>query len=286
MPPAEGAVVLANMGPAIMRSPYAKHNFVGGNVYMLGVLNNFGGELGVQAGTEHFDATLARTLTQLQSQTAALVITDPVLADTMLSFDITTNILTGHKFPTGYPSRRAWLHVTVKDSNGQVVFESGGVRNDGTIDGNDNDGDALAFEPHYDEITSPDQVQIYETVMQDVYGSVTTVLLSASSYAKDNRILPSGFDKTAVTNDIAPQGKALTDNNFIGGMDTVTYHVDMSNSTGPFTVDVKLLYQSIAGRWAQDVSTYNTEQAQIFSAYYNTLPNQPVIVAIQSVQSK
>ena len=92
---------------------------------MLGVLKNFGGELGVQAGTEHFDATIARTLTQLQSQTAALAITDPVLADTMLSFDVTTSVLTGHKFPTGCPSRRAWLHVTVRDTDGQVVFESG-----------------------------------------------------------------------------------------------------------------------------------------------------------------
>ena len=286
MPPAVGGVVLANQGPAIMREPFAKHTFVGGNVYMLDVLKNFGGELGVQADAEHFDATSARTLTQLQSQTAALAITDPVLADTMLSFDVTTNVLTGHKFPTGYPSRRAWLHVTVKDANGQIVFESGSVSDNGAISGNDNDANALVFEPHYDEITSPEQVQIYETIMQDVYGDVTTILLSASAYSKDNRLLPAGFDKTAVTPDIIPQGEALTDDDFVDGVDTVTYHVDAGSATGPFTVEVELLYQTIAFRWAQDVSTHNTEQAQRFSAYYNTLPNLPVVVTAQSVQSE
>ena len=286
MPPAVGAVVLANLGPPIMRSPYAKHNFVGGNVYMLNVLKNFGGELGVQAGPEHFDATTARTLTQLQSQTAALAITDLLIADKLLSFDITTNILTGHKFPTGYPSRRAWLHVTVKDANEQIVFESGSVSSNGAISGNDNDTSALTFEPHYDEITSPEQVQIYEAIMQDVYGNVTTMLLSASAYSKDNRLLPAGFDKMAVTTDIATKGIALNDDDFSSGVDTVTYRVDTGNTTGPFSVEVELLYQSIAFRWAQDASAYDTEPSQAFLAYYNTLPNLPVLVAIQSVQSE
>ncbi len=286
MPPAEGAVVLSNRGPAIMRSPYAKHNFVGGNAYMLDVMKNFGGELGVLAGPEHFDATIDRTLVQLQSQSAALAITDPILADKLLSFDITTNILTGHKFPSGYPSRRAWLHVTVKDNNGQIVFESGSVSSKGTISGNDNDANSMAFEPHYDEITSPEQVQIYEAIMQDVYGNVTTVLLAASGYLKDNRLLPVGFDKTTVTADISPKGKALTDDDFIGGVDTVTYRVDTENTTGPFTVEAELLYQSIAYSWAQDISAYETEPALAFSDYYRTLPNLPIIAAAESAETK
>jgi hypothetical protein len=286
MPPAEGAVVLANRGPAILRSPYAKHSFVGGNVYMLQVLKSFGGELGVQAGPEHFDATIARTLKQLQTQTAALAVLNPVLTGATLDFDVLVDVLTGHKFPTSYPSRRAWLHVTVKDTNGQIVFESGGVGQDSAISGNDNDVDPLAFEPHYDEITSPEQVQIYEPTMHDVYGNVTTELLLAASYVKDNRLLPIGFDKGTVPDDIAPQGAAWLDDNFVGGTDTVTYRIDTGDAKGPFTVDVELLYQSISYRWARNISTYDTEQAQLFSAYYNTLPNLPVVVAAQSVESK
>ena len=286
MPPAEGAVVLANLGPAIRRSPYAKHSFVGGNVYMLKVLKNFGGELGVQAGTDHFDATIVRTLTQLQTQTASLAVFDPFLTGATLNFDVIVDVLTGHKFPTSYPSRRAWLHVIIKDANGQVIFESGGVGQDGAISGNDNDVDPLAFEPHYDEITSPEQVQIYEPIMHDVYGNVTTELLLAASYVKDNRLLPVGFDKGTVPDDIAPQGAARLDDDFVSGTDTVTYRIDTGDAEGPFTIDVELLYQSISYRWAQNTSAYDTEQAQLFSAYYNTLPNLPVVVAAESVENK
>jgi hypothetical protein len=49
---------------------------------------------------------------------------------------------------------------------------------------------------------------------------------------------------------------------------------------------VELLYQSISYRWAQNTSAYDTEQAQLFSAYYNTLPNLPVVVAAESVENK
>lgn len=286
MPPAEGAVVLANQGPAIGRSPYARHSFAGGNLYVLSILKNFGGELGVQADTGHFDATIARTLTQLQTRTATLTVSDPVLTGKALNFDVTVNVLTGHKFPTSYPSRRAWLHATVKEANGQVIFESGNVSQNGAINGNDNDANPLAFEPHYDEITSPEQVQIYEPIMHDVYGNVTTGLLLAASYVKDNRLLPVGFDKTAVTLDIAPQGDALADDDFGNGADTVTYGVDTGDAQGPFTVEVALLYQSIGYRWAQNISEYETEAAQVFSAYYNTLPNLPVVVVAQSIESR
>ena len=77
--------------------------------------------------------------------------------------------LTGHKLPTGYPSRRAWLHVTVRDADGRSWCSSRApIAPTGAIAGNDNDEDAGRFEPHYDEIRSADQVQIYESVMVDV----------------------------------------------------------------------------------------------------------------------
>ena len=151
--------------------------------------------------------------------------------------------------------------------------------------GNDNDENPLAFETHYNEIASPDQVQIYESIMLDVSGDLTTVLLSASSYSKDNRLLPEGFDKTAVTDDIAPYGDALTDDNFTGGGDSVTYKIDTGSSDGPFQVNAELLYQSISYRWAEDLSTYDTEPSHLFTEYYDTLSNQPVVLAFLIVNS-
>jgi hypothetical protein len=85
----------------------------------------------------------------------------------------------GHKLPTAFPSRRAWLYVVVRDHNGRTVVESGALHTDGSIQNNDNDADPRKFEPHYEEITQPGQVQIYESIMKDSGGHVTTGLLSA-----------------------------------------------------------------------------------------------------------
>jgi hypothetical protein len=76
------------------------------------------------------------------------------------------------------------------------LFESGRAADDGSIRVNDDDADGDAFEPHYEEIVSGDQVQIYEPIILDHAGHVTTALLSAVRYAKDNRLLPEGFDES------------------------------------------------------------------------------------------
>ena len=55
--------------------------------------------------------------------------------------------------------------------------------------------DATRFEPHYTEITRPGQVEIYEAILADREGKVTTGLLTGVRFIKDNRLLPHGFDK-------------------------------------------------------------------------------------------
>jgi hypothetical protein len=283
MPPAEGAVVLSNLGPAGPREPFAQHSFVGGNSYMLDILKNYGGEMGVQAGPEELDQAIERTLAYLGEETANLEISAPILDGSHLEFDVITTVLTGHKFPTGYPSRRAWLHVVLKDGNGEVIFESGAVGEDGSIIGNTNDELGDKYEPHYELISSSDQVQIYETILSDVRGQQTTVLLAASSYFKDNRLLPIGFDKATASEDIQPKGEAMADGNFSAGGDIVRYRIDPAGSSGPYTVEVQLLYQSISYRWAMDLRTYDTEQVQLFSEYYDASPNLPVVIAEEKV---
>jgi hypothetical protein len=70
---------------------------------------------------------------------------------------------------------------------------------------------------HHTEIRSRDLVQIYEAILLDSEGAVTTGLLKAVRYAKDNRLLPRGFDKTTAPPDAAVHGDALADADFVGG---------------------------------------------------------------------
>ena len=64
--------------------------------------------------------------------------------------------------------------MTLHDAAGRLVFSSGGVEPTGAIAGNDNDQDGTRFEPHYREIRSPGEVQIYEAIMGTQAGAVTT----------------------------------------------------------------------------------------------------------------
>jgi hypothetical protein len=275
MPAAEGTVYISNTG-GVPRQGVRKHELVGGNAYVLGLLQQFGGELDISAAPEHFDAAMARLTDQMQNRTAALKLGETRLSAGTLNFAVEVQNLAGHKFPTAYPSRRAWLHVTVRDAGGRVVFESGAVKPDGSIAGNDNDADPSAFEPHYSTINSPDQVQIYEAIMHTVEGDVTTTLLRGAGYLKDNRLLPHGFESV---DDIAVRGQAAEDGDFAAGGDSVQYRIAVNDAAGPFTVDVELLYQSISFRWADNLRQLDAAEIQRFLSFQEAAPLQAVLVA-------
>ena len=153
-----------------LRDSLARHVFVGGNAFMVRMLNRYRAELGVVATSAEMEATARATLRQLEEDTATIAIEHATIASGGLTFDVAVRNLTGHKLPTGYPSRRAWLHVTVR-SGERTVFESGAVQPSGAIAGNDHDLDATRFEPHYAAISSADQVQIYESIMGTLRGA-------------------------------------------------------------------------------------------------------------------
>ena len=252
------------------RERLARHTFLGGNFFMLRMLNRFRSQLGVTAPSAELDAAAAATLRQLQSDTAEIAITRAAVIGGRLETEVAVRNLAGHKLPTGYPSRRAWVHLTVRDASGAVVFESGAVDAAGRIAGNDNDADGRRVEPHYEEIRSADQVQIYEAVIAGQDGSVTTGLLTATHYVKDNRLLPRGFDKAKADADIAVHGEALRDGNFGDAGDRVRYTVAVT-SAGPHTIDAELRYQPISFRWADNLRGYDAPEPRRFVSYYDTM---------------
>jgi hypothetical protein len=253
------------------RKGMARHTFVGGNFFMLGLFNRYRAELGVDALPQELDAAVRRTVQHLESQTAALAVDRAQLSGGRLAFDVAIRNLGGHKLPTGYPSRRVWLHVVVRDRNNRPVFESGAIAPNGAIEGNDNDTDPRRYEPHYAQIRRTDEVQIYESMMVDSRGAMTTGLLTAVRFIKDNRLLPRGFDKRTAKPDIAVIGEAAGDADFDGGQDRVRYDVDLGSSEGPFGIDVELRFQPISFRWAENLKPYDSAEPRRFVRYYASM---------------
>ena len=270
MPVVEGQTAISSV-LGTPRTEVSRHVFQGGNFFMLRMLNRYRDELGVEALPNELEASAIRTENHLKSSSARLSVVRADRVRNRLDVAIRIDNLAGHKLPTGYPSRRSWIHFTVRDSSGELLFESGRLEAHGGIAGNDNDDDPARFEPHYDEITHPDEVQIYESVMVDLQDRITTGLLSAVNFIKDNRLLPRGFDKAIADDAIAVRGAANTDPNFSGGFDIVRYDVDVTGRSGPFAVRAELWYQPIAYRWANNLSAYDTPETNRFVGYFESM---------------
>ena len=254
-----------------MRDGLRRHSFVAANFFMLRMLNRYRDAVDAAALPHELDRAADNTIAYLQSR-AATVRVDTVRVDgDRLRAEVIVENLGGHKLPTAYPSRRAWLHLVVRDGHGQVVFESGALNADGSVRGNDNDADATKFEPHYTEVTAADQVQIYESILGDASGAVTTGLLQATHFLKDNRLLPRGFDKRTADPEIAVHGEAENDPDFVAASDRVRYAVPVGSAPGPFTVDVELRYQPIGFRWANNLKKYDGPEPHRFTSYYDAM---------------
>ena len=284
MPEVQGdAPITAVLG--VLRQGVRQHTFVGANFFVLKVLNRYRADLSVTAMPLELNAEADRTIEFLQSQAARVTIRNVDVVASQLRVDVFVENLTGHKLPTAFPSRRAWLHLVARDVNGRTVFESGALNSDGSIQGNDNDADPLRFEPHYREIKSSDEVQIYEPILRDENGKVTTGLALGVGYLKDNRLLPAGFQKQTADKDIAVVGDAADDPNFTDAGDLVRYSVPLGDAQGPFHIDAELWYQPIGFRWAHNLIPYQAEETRRLIGYYESMSSETAIVLARASAS-
>ncbi len=253
------------------RPEVSRHQFQGGNFFMMRMLNRYRGELGVTALPQELALAAERTEIHLREATVEVALSGARVDGNRLVADVDVRNLAGHKFPTAYPSRRAWLHVTVTDAGGRPVFESGAFTSDGRVVGNDNDADPSRFEPHYTEVSRPDQVQVYEAVMAAADGTVTTGLMSADRWVKENRLLPRGFNAAAGGPRVAVRGDAASDPDFVAGGDRTRYSVEVDPAAGPFTVEAELWFQPVAYRWAENLAEYDSFETDRFVRYYRAM---------------
>ena len=277
MPVVEGKMQVSSVaGP--FREGVSRHVFRGGNLLMPKILNAHRQELAVQAFPQELQATAEQTMHNLKTSTARFAITRAEIDAGTLITELEITNLAGHKLPTAYPSRRIWIHLMVLDGAGKTVFESGRFETDGSIAGNDNDRDPIRFEPHYEVISQPDQVQIYEPILADPNGEVTTVLLSALSYAKDNRLLPAGFDKATAEDYVEVHGAAERDVDFLGGGDRIRYEVDLAGATGPLKIEAALWYQPVGYRWAHNLADQQATEIARFVNYFKEFAESSAVV--------
>lgn len=288
MPKINDPVILANgyfnLPP---RSPFNLHKFMGANVSMLKLIKANKAGLNIDVPDADFDSTITATLDLLKYKTIDFSVKlDSLTADSVFVSVALVN-KAGHKFPSGYPSRRAFVQFAIT-SGTDTLFQSGMLQPDYEVS-----GQGSAVEPHYDVISKPDEVQIYEMVMGDVNGDFTTVLERADIHLKDNRIPPLGFSTQYASYDttkiVGVSADADFNKNTAGtegtGADVVHYHIPLNGFSGTLKVSSALYYQSIPPRWFSEMFNLNSQPINNFKSMYQAADKTPVLVAADELDS-
>lgn len=256
--------------------PFRAHAFVGGNAFLLDMLGKHRDELGVPAPATALARMATATRAQLADRTAVVTVTPPTRTGDTLGFAVRVENLTGHKFPTGYPARRAWLHVQVRAGN-QLVFESGAFDKAGRLT---QVADELAI-PHVTRIETPADVMVWELVAADAAGRPTTDLAAMAVRQKDNRLLPKGWQRSGPhAESTAPLGTER-DVDFVAGSDTVAFAVPLPKDT-PTGVRILawLHYQTIPPAWVESLRSVDAEECRTFVRLYDAADKTPETIGI------
>ncbi len=255
------------------RGRYSKHTLIGGNSFMLRLMAANSDWVASNVAEEELLVNALLSEEHLR-KSASVEVVDASVENDEATILVRIDNLAGHKLPTGYPTRRVWLHVTARDFSGQVVFESGGYDADGRIINVALDSVA---HPHANEVTEG-QVQIYEQVLIDAEGAPTLQALNVSTVLKDNRILPKGWSNShGQIARIRPVG-VEGDDNFEGGSDTVLYRFGASGNS-ELDVDVEVLYQSVPPAALDAAASFRTAASERFTSMAATIDNRPIQMA-------
>ncbi|HPR58395.1 MAG TPA: multiheme c-type cytochrome [Bacteroidales bacterium] len=263
------------------RSPFGMHHFAGANIFMGKIFKENIVQLGITASTSNFDSTISRSSNMLTRQSLSLSVEETGRTNDTLFLNVLLTNKAGHKFPSGFPSRRAFIELIARTNTGDTIFHSGRSDDNHNLIAENTD-----YEPHFNTINSEDEVQIYEMVMGDVEGNVTTVLERAYQTLKDNRIPPEGFTTTHPSYDTTKiEGFAATDPDFNKqngiegcGCDKISYHVPLNNYFEEIEIVVNVFYQTVNDKWLDNMFSYTSDDINRFKNMYENSDRTPVLV--------
>ena len=105
------------------------------------------------------------------------------------------------------------------------------------------------YQKHHEVITSPDQVQIYETLLRNAKGEFTTSFVRGCETVKDNRLLPKGWKKEGPGPALAgcfleatyPDPETAKAPRYAdgSGSDEVTYRIELPAGADPAGLQVR-----------------------------------------------
>jgi hypothetical protein len=160
-----------------------EHTFVGGNVWVPGLLQDPDWRLNAQSEAFYLDSTAYSAATMLRLSASMSITLTQDSSNTIATVRVTN--LSGHKLPTGYPEgRQMWVNFQAFDANDQLIYESG------------------AYDPLSGQLTRDADAKVYE-VKQGITPELAALLPQSAgesfhfvlnnTVVKDNRIPPQGY---------------------------------------------------------------------------------------------
>ncbi|MEM8945397.1 MAG: hypothetical protein AAGD11_09450 [Planctomycetota bacterium] len=287
-PDAENLAEHKDLHVRVRKEGYARHNFRGLNVFLLEMFNQFDDILGVRkydfmtGSQEDIPHAIDDFVRQASHDVADVSVEASFVDDDRLLANVKIVNKVGHRFPSGVGFRRAFLEFIVveesDDGDQRVVWASGQTNELGVLigadgqpltseffaDNPDGSGDQVS-QPHHEVISSPDQVQVYETLLHSGKHRYTTSFIHGTEVVKDNRLLPRGwkaegpgpglrgeFLKATHPGQVAKRDPRYTDGS---GSDEITYRVTLPAGIDRTKLSVKatLYYQAIPPYFLQSL---------------------------------
>lgn len=261
------------------RDEVRRHAWMGSNYSVPAIIRDARELLAPDVPREAFDATIAATKKHLRDNSAELEVFSAVSSGDTCVVRMRVSHDAGHKFPTGFPSRRSWIRLRVYDENDQVIFSSGEFDGVGRLLGGD--GQPLPSEyaggpilPHFQTIDNRNQVQVYESFMGTADGTPTGILMRAAFFIKDNRLLPEGYSASHPSHERTRPIGVGDDLDFLNREDMVEYRIALNGQTAE-RVEASLYFQDLGVRFMNELFLVETPEVLFFKGLYEASDRQP-----------